>query len=161
MATTTKRGDPPILPFGIAMLGTALGANSIQEPGLIDPRQFRDQLVYGDTDIAQDLSMLGRRYSSGANKAIGDIKSLGAAGRLPEGAVLTGIGEAQGQAGRGAASALPALRREGRQSTANYLGMVNQYETAKAGYAQAGVDRGLEGLGALGRIALLWQGGLL
>jgi hypothetical protein len=42
----------PIVPFGIAMLGTALGAGSVKKPNMIDPRSYSDDLLYGDADIA-------------------------------------------------------------------------------------------------------------
>lgn len=151
----------PIVPFGIAMLGTALGAGSVKKPNMIDPRAYADDLLYEDADIASDLNMLGRKFTRRSSKAIGDIKQAGAAGRLPEGAVLSGIAGTQQEAAEGISSVLPALTREKRQSRSNFLNMVNRYETAKVGYDQAQVDRNLSGLGNLGKIATYWSAGWL
>jgi hypothetical protein len=151
----------PLVPFGIAMLGTALGAGSVKKPNTIDPRAYADDLLYEDADIASDLNMLGRKFTRRSSKAIGDIKQAGAAGRLPEGAVLSGIAGTQQEAAEGISSALPGLKREKRTSHANFLNMVNKYETAKTSYDQAQIDRNLGGLGNLGKIATLWSAGYL
>ena len=151
----------PIVPFGIAMLGTALGAGSVKKPNMIDPRQYAGDLLYDDADISSDLNMLGRKTTARSTKAIGDIKQAGAANRLPEGAVLSSIAGVQGRAAEGISSILPALNKEKRTSHANFLNMVNQYETQKTAYDQAGTDRMLGGLGQLGKIATLWSGGYL
>ena len=64
----------PIVPFGISMLGTALGAGSVKKPNMIDPRAYAGDLLYDDADIASDMNMLGRKFTRSSSKAIGDIK---------------------------------------------------------------------------------------
>ena len=151
----------PIVPFGISMLGTALGSDSVKKPNLIDPRSFAGDLLYEDADIASDVNMLGSKFTARSNKAIGDIKQAGAANRLPEGAVISAIAGTQQKAAEGISGIMPALQKEKRSSHANFLNMVNQYETQKAGYEQGQTDRNLEGLGNLGKIATLWSAGYL
>jgi hypothetical protein len=151
----------PIVPLGISMLGTYLGSESVKKPNLVDPRAYADDLLYDDADISSDINMLGSKFTKRSNKAIGDIKQAGAANRLPEGAVISGIAGTQQEAAEGVSSIMPALKREKRTSHANFLNMVNQYETTKAGYDQAQTDRNLAGLGNLGKIATLWSAGYL
>ena len=151
----------PILPFGIAMLGTYLGGGSVKQPDLIDPRGYGNELLYSNADISSDISMLGNRFGRASSKAIGDIKQVGAAGRLPEGAIMSNIKGTQAEAAEGISSMIPGLRREGRQSYMDYINMVNKTAETKTMYEQAGIDRTLGGLGQLGKIALLWQSGLL
>ena len=151
----------PLVPFGIAMLGTVLGAGSVKKPGLVDPRVYADELLYEDAEIASDLNMLGRKVTSRSNKAIGDIKQTVAANRLPEGAAVSAIAGTQQEAAEGISTVLPSLKREKRMSHQNYVNMVNQYEMAKAGYDQASMDRMLQGVGNLGYVANLWAAGLI
>lgn len=151
----------PIVPFGIAMLGTALGAGSVKKPNMIDPRAYADDLLYGDADIAGDLSAAQENLQKGAGRQISEIKRYGAANRLPEGAVMSKVAGTTKGIAEGVGKALPGLRREKRQSQSNFLNMVNRYESAMAGYDQAGIDRTLSGLGNLGKIATLWSAGYL
>jgi hypothetical protein len=150
-----------IIPFGIAALGTVLGAGSVKKPNLIDPRSMGSDLIYGQGDIASDINMLGNKFTSEASLGVGQVKSAGAGGRLPEGAILSGIGGIQAKTAEKVSSILPALKREKRRSMTNYLDLVNKYETQKTAYDQAGMDRMLGGLGQLGKVATLWSAGLL
>jgi len=150
-----------ILPFGLAALGTILGAGSVKKPNMIDPRTMRSDLVYENADIAGDINMMGRKFTSEASLGVGQAKSAAAGGRLPEGALLSAIAGIQGKTAEGVTSILPALRREKSRSMSNYLNLVNQYETQKTAYDQAGIDRLLGGLGQLGKVATLWSGGFL
>ena len=151
----------PIIPLGIAMLGGYLGSKSVKEPNMIDPRLYKDELTYSDTDIMKDVNMLGGKFSSRATKAVGDIKQFTAANRMPEGAAVSGIAGVQGEVAKNVGFAMPGMRREQSRSYGNYIGAVNRYEQGQTMYGQAQTDRNLGFLGNLGKIALLWQQGLL
>ena len=143
------------------MLGTAIGAASVKKPNFMDPRAFKDDLVYDDADIAGDLSAVQTNLQKGAGRQISEIKRTGKANRLPEGAINQAIAGTTKGIAEGTGQALPGLRREGRRSKAGFLNMVNRYEGQKTAYDQAGVDRTLQGVGVLGKIATLWSAGYL
>jgi hypothetical protein len=151
----------PWLPMGIGAFGVLAGQGMMPDFNMEDPAKYFKDLVISDAEISKELGAVQQRAGGPASKAIGDIKSMTAANRMPTGAALSGIAGVQGEVAKGVAGALPGMKSAQKQSMAQYLGMKNQYEASKMEYGMGKGDRALGGLGVLGQVAMLWQAGLL
>jgi len=132
---------------------------------MTDPSQFKDDIVMNQGDLGQIRSAFHNRLSGFQAKSIADIKQAGAAGRLPEGAVIGGIAGTAQRAAEGAANLEPGLQREKRKSILDFSRLQQRFDAAKMAHEQgnAGQTAGFnqQGVGNLGRIAILAEAGLL
>lgn len=161
MANIAQPKPFPWLAAGLGLFGTAAGQAMIPGFSMEDPAKYMKDLVITDAEVKKELGSVQSRLSGPASKAMGDIKSMGAAGRMPTGAVMSGLAGVQGQVAKGVAGAMPGMKMAQKQSMAQYLGMKNQYEGAKMEYGLGKGDRALSGMGVLGQIAMLWSAGIL
>lgn len=157
------------MPSPLAVAGLSLGASKLlgmlfpeQYGGrsdILDPRKFMDKMTMSDAEKGQERSLAMRDIGAAMAKPTADIKQAGAAGRLPSGATssaLAGVAQAGGQA---AATVGPALEGEQRRSFGNFFRTALPFEHLRAGQVGAEANRNQAFVGALSRIAMLWQSG--
>ena len=151
---------------GLLAAGLQVGGLILDEFGRpkfkgTDPTDFKDDLTLSDADIAKEISMIQNKAQDAAGLNIANIKQMGAANRLPKGAVASNIAEVSGKVGEVGAKVLPGLKREQRAGITNFLNLKNRFDQNKLGYEQNINDRRQGGFGSLAQTALLWNSGLL
>ena len=158
--------DFPWLAFGLTALNMFRPQPAV---GALDPSKYKELLMYSPKELAairrSTIGDLRSNINMMNMQNIAAIKQAGAAKRLPAGAVLSGIGGASYQGGRAFAEALPRieaniakLKKSGQQ---NYFNALNQYNMALAMAQNMQQANQQETLGGLGKIALMWQAGLI
>lgn len=123
----------------------------------------KEEVVLTDKDINREMMGLLSDLGMMQTQQIANIKQAGAAKRLPEGAILSAIAGTSERTARGAAKALPQLKRLQKQSYADYYRLLNMAEQGEAqlqmmqNQAQQSALGGL--FGGLGSVLSLWQMG--
>ncbi|NOY58906.1 MAG: hypothetical protein GXO75_08220 [Calditrichaeota bacterium] len=141
----------------------------LMEFGMLNPELYRDYIMYSGSDLAKirEGAMSGVRENLNMLnlKNVSAIQQAGAARRMPSGAILSGIAGSTYQVGRGAIEAVPKIearlaqmKKEGERRFFDYL---NRYKMGEAAFRNAQIDELFGTTGSLGKIALLWQAGLL
>ncbi len=161
MAEHKDIGDFPTLPFGLQLLGNIFDQVDKPKFNMLNPSKFEDELTLSNADVSSEISMLKKKAGSTITKASSDIKQNVAASRLPQSVATSGVSRVARSANEAADSALPGLKREQRDSRANFINMQNKFLQDKLGFEMGQRDRGLAGLGNLAQTALLWQAGFL
>ena len=152
----------PWLPTAISMIGTGIDYFTRPKfPTMWDPRRFKDEITMSDAEVRGELGRFTSDIGMLGSKQIADIKQIGSAERLPEGAIASNIAGVHEGIGREAGKVYPALKREQRQSMLNYYDLLSNYDLTKFQTELGYHDRTMGGLGNMGRIALLWKAGLL
>lgn len=118
-------------------------------------------MQYTDMDLRRDMNMFRGQLEASGRVQSARIQSMGAANRLPAGAVMGGLAGVQEKTSQGMERILPQLRGVQRQSQGGYLSLLNQIHQGQMGYEQGQHDRTLEGFGTLSNIATLWSAGYL
>lgn len=119
-----------------------------------------EDLILSDADIREQFNQIMGDLSMTQQGQIAGIKQVGAANRLPAGATQGRIAQTAQQTARGAAGAKVGLKEAQRRSKIDYYNLLNQYEQQQAGQQGAQQQFYQSGLGALGQILTLWQGGM-
>jgi len=153
----------PLLLQGAGMAGKSLFGGGDKPEFEMQPSDFKDELTLDSGDLnkmrsqnLQNISMLNTRQLS-------NINQVGASRRMSSGALTSAIAGSSYNAARGASAIEPGLKQAQISSVQDYLKLQQPYEMAKYG-AQAESNANTssfygEGLGGLGKIAMLWQGG--
>jgi len=118
-----------------------------------------EDIMMTDADVRSTYNEILGDLSSTQQGQIAGIKQVGAANRLPAGATQGRIAETAQQTAKGAARALPLLKENRRRSKSDYYQLLHNYELAQAGQQGAQQHFVQSGLGGLGQILTLWQGG--
>lgn len=163
-------GAFPWVQAGAMALGPILGSifpeflGKTEYQGM-DPMKFMNDIILSKGDISQMRSNIINQIKKSTMPAISRVKQVGAAGRLPKGAVLSGIAGVQGESAKAISGVEPALDQAKRSSILDFLGVQNQYASQKGAYDQynagLGADMWQTGMGGLGKLITLWQRGLL
>lgn len=158
-----------VLPY----LALGLTALNMLKPkpktGMVDPRKFQQAFRYSPQELAAlkraSLADIQSNVDMLNTRNIAAIRQAGAARRMPSGAIASGIAGATYQSGRLAAEAMPQINAQNiqlkKQGEMNYFNALNQFQMGQAQAQNMGQNNIWATLGSLGKIALLWQAGLL
>ena len=135
--------------------------------GAVNPAQYKDQLTYSNQDInsmyGNTMQDIGRRSASGLNLGLSRINQAGSAGRLPAGAIMSGMAGAQYNNARGisegASQLRPQLTNMQRQAMMNYYNLQNQYSMANAQARNQNVAGWRGDIGNMTKMGMLWKAG--
>jgi len=112
-----------------------------------------------------DIGMMKRDafgdVKTAAAKQTADIKQVGAANRLPEGSILSGIAGSAQSLGEGISKITPRLKEAQRRSKMDYYNLYQQYLNNKFQTELGYHNRDMGGLGALSKVAMLFSNGLI
>lgn len=142
--------------YGIAGVGgiasSVLGLlNKPKKPmiGMLDPRQFKDEIVMDSGDLAsvRNRMLVGARDSNLANVAA--IKQAGAASGMAAGDILSAIGGSSYQIGKSVTEAEGSVQEMGRQSKLDYVNQLQAYQAAKAAAYNQGMEQKAAWTGAM------------
>lgn len=158
----------------MTILGIGAGLNTLYKlfsgrpkTGMVDPEQYKGDLTYSDADIGKmRSSMMGditQRAGALTGRAISGVKQAGAAGRMPSGAVLSGIAGAHYQGAKGIAEGgaqlMPRLQEMKRGSMMDYYNLANRYGMGEA-QMQNQWREGWQGdIGQFTKLAMLYKAG--
>ena len=160
----------PLLPLAINA-GGQLAGNLFKkwfggktDFNMINPADYKNQLVMSNAEMGNIRQGVQSRLNPYIAKSQADIKQVGAAGRLPEGATQSALGGIAPKVAQQMGQFETQLQGQQRSSLANYLQMQQQYDAAKMAHEQ-GNAQGIaainqQGLGNMSKIALLWSAGL-
>ena len=142
--------------YGIAgagsMASSVLGLlNKPKKPmiGMLDPRQFKDDIVMDSGDLAatRNQMLVGARGSNLANVAA--IKQAGASSGMAAGDILSSLAGSSYQIGKAATEAEGSVQEMGRQSRMDYMGQLQAYQAAKASAYNQGMEQKAAWTGAM------------
>lgn len=149
-------------PLAIAGIGAGLNLfNRLltrqAEPGMVDPSEYRRQLIPNFMAMRnQALQNISQANMANTSR----IQQMGAAGRLPAGAVNAMLQGQAYQTGRAAASIEPQLQQLKADSFTNYLGLMNRFRGAQEEARRMnGIDLGAD-IGGLTKIMLMQKMGM-
>lgn len=129
----------------------------------VDPRQFKDQLTIDDGEIAGIRGDITRRATAANAGNRAAIKQRGAAGRLPQGAIMDALAGESQRTAEAVSSVEPKLQGLKKDSFAKYLSMVDAFMQNKGAFdtnnANSKAAFYQQALGGLGKLLLMWQGG--
>jgi len=129
----------------------------------ITPEAYKDQLTLSDADLGTMRSQNLQNISMLNTKNVSDIKQVGAARRMPSGAITSAIAGSSQNLARGASSIEPQLKQAQMQSYGNYMNLLQPYIMAKANTEMQGEQQGgqflSEGFGSMAKMLLLSKAG--
>lgn len=147
----------PVVP-ALAIGGSLLAQNLLNKKFDFTQPNEKD-FVISDSQVSNTFNQILGDLSSVQQGQIAAIRQAGAANRLPAGATQARIAQTAETTARGAARALPALKENQRRSRVDFFNARNRVEQLNAQQQAAQQQFTQSGLGALGQILTLWQGG--
>lgn len=124
----------------------------------VDPNTVAG-MKYNEADFRRDWGFYKGELLKSAALQNSQIKSYGAANRLPQGAVLDALGGVQERTAQGMERIYPILLDKKRGYNRDYYNLLNQYQLGQMAYEQDWLNRMQGGFGALSNIATLWAMG--
>jgi len=157
----------------LAQLGISAavgGANYLlnkRKNPMVNPNQYRDKLLFDETDASKMRSGIGSqimgRLLPAQSATQANIKQAGAAGRLPKGAILSSLAGANYNTARGVGDAFtnlePKLDEMKRNSFMDFMNMQNQYNAAEEETGAFNSNLIGDTVGTLGKLAVLYNSG--
>ena len=126
-----------------------------------DLNKMKGDLTLGDKDI-RDLRQMSLRDIASINmKQMADIKQMGAAKRMPSGAITSAIQGTAERTAKGVSRIGPELKLAQIASNRNFFNTMLPYQRLRSEQASASAYQDQASLGGLAKIATLWQAGLL
>lgn len=142
----------------LSYLGTKSSEKS-QQKTLDSLKPNKGDLTYSEADIARLKKNILGDLLAGQTKSEKNIKQVGAAKRLPSGAIGTQLAENKRETNRAIARVEPELNMQRIQSNAGYQNLLNQYGQGILNFQQNKNLTNQAYLGNLSKIFMLWQGG--
>ena len=158
MANLKNKSSSGYLGLGLGVAGSMF--DFLNRPGYKGQPPPKD-IMLSDADIKSLKAGTVDETVAGSAKAIEDIKGFGAANRLPEGAVLSGIGQTTENIGKSLSTLTPKLKEVQRRSKMDYYNLYQQYLNNKFQTELGYHNRDMGGLGALSKVAMLFSNGLI
>jgi len=158
----------PLAMQGLGMLGKNLFNKNVNPGDLfggVDPSQYKDEMTLDNNELGMLRSQNLRNVQDLNTKNVSEIQKLGAARRLPSGAIMSAIKGAGYETAKGASSIEPQLKQAQINSYGNYLQMLQPYQMAQANarMQNQASDNAFfgQGFGDIFKTVLLWKAGLL
>lgn len=163
-AANTSQGGSGAGMFAIPAIGAGLSMlNRILFPaktGMLDPREYKDDILYSQGDLSRIRQGAHRRISMLSQPQTATMRQFGAANRFPAGAVASGLKGIAYEGGKAVSQMEPQLEQMQHRSQMDYINMLNQYEMAKEQARRYNTDFTGD-IGGMTNLAMLWKSGAL
>lgn len=117
---------------GVSMLASLLNPPRKPKVGMINPEQFRDDIVLDGGDLARIRSAGLDSAATGNIANVSAIKQMGAGSRLSKGAILSALAGSSYGIGKAATEGEAGLAGMKRQSMLDFMGEKQKYAAATA-----------------------------